>query len=65
MIEEFKENQKIRVNFEYNDNIVSLLYEPYKTKMKLKKGLHCSYLNRNLYKKENENQEIFFQKKEK
>ena len=74
MTEEFKENEKIKVNFEYNEQIVSLLCEPYKTIGEIKKkalrkiygankGLHCYYLNRDLYRKENEQLGNFFPKR--
>ena len=74
MSEEIKENEKIKVNFEYQNQIISLLCEPYKTIGEIKrkalrkiyganKGLHCYYLNRDLTRKENEQLGNFFPKR--
>jgi hypothetical protein len=64
---------KIKVTFEYGNQKVTLNCEPYKTIGETKnkamrkiyganKGLHCFYLNRDLYRKENEQLGNFFQK---
>jgi len=66
---------KIKVTFEYGNQKVTLNCEPYKTIGETKnkamrkiyganKGLHCFYLNRDLYRKENEQLGNFFPKRE-
>ena len=66
---------KIKVTFEYGNQKVTLDCEPYKTIGETKnkamrkiyganKGLHCFYLNRDLYRKENEKLGNFFPKRE-
>ena len=66
---------KIKVTFEYGNQKVTLDCEPYKTIGETKnkamrkiyganKGLHCFYLNRDLYRKENEQLGNFFPKRE-
>ena len=66
---------KIKVTFEYGNQKVTLNCEPYKTIGETKnkamrkiyganKGLHCFYLNRDLFRKENEQLGNFFPKRE-
>ena len=66
---------RIKVTFEYGNQKVTLNCEPYKTIGETKnkamrkiyganKGLHCFYLNRDLYRKENEQLGNFFPKRE-
>ena len=66
---------KIKVTFEYANQKVTLDCEPYKTIGEIKnkamrkiyganKGLHCFYLNRDLFRKENEQLGNFFPKRE-
>ena len=66
---------RIKVTFEYGNQKVTLNCEPYKTIGETKnkamrkiyganKGLHCFYLNRDLYRKENEKLGNFFPKRE-
>ncbi len=66
---------RIKVTFEYGNQKVTLDCEPYKTIGEIKnkamrkiyganKGLHCFYLNRDLFRKENEQLGNFFPKRE-